>query len=807
MKMVRSRKTNWLILFVGLLILSAASFILLALYQKDDRVKHVLRWESYAATEDFARQFCQDVEKAVRYANLRQKLETDGELNLYAEIAEVELSDQVIEGITLSAAIDYGQELGLYFDEENRLVTRRTGSRESEAEILETTEAVAEPEIFGDEAEKQAAEAKGSEEIVIRDAAEEDTKEGNILQEYYYYPTAEEMSLLRDEQAQERIVLLEYLYALAEYYDLQKYLCVAEGQTNFAYRFVYADADREICVDQNLENPGNSEDVIGLGSYFRLDSNGEDLNYNFHDSVVRDIYYAMANGGLLDGGTYELAAGVNIEFPCHDQYFNGLKSYRSLQFGVFGVLLALLLSALLCLYATLRLLLTCGEVRGALDRWYTEPAVVVSAGVFALLFWSIWVAAGRVEIRVDMLLGICFFTGILYYLGAVLVLCSLVRRYQQHQFFSRSLTVLFFRELRGFFREAMKNGYRLLWGLAAYFCANILGGLFLGRAFQECFVYSAASLGWRIIFFLSLLGVVLSNGIFLVYLIRHIRSGERITEALTRIAGGDVEAELPEEGFHGQELVQVQAINAIGEGLAKAVAEQTRSERMKTDLIANVSHDLRTPLTSIINYVDLIRREHPENPKIQNYLDVLEKKSLRLKHLTEDLLDASKVSSGNMPVNWMRIDLVQMVSQMEGEFQEKLDAAGLTPVTRSVDPPLYIQADGRLLFRVLENLFNNVCKYSMPGTRVYIDIKETSHKAVFTMKNISAAPLNISAEELTERFVRGDSSRTTEGTGLGLSIAQSITELLRGQFEIYLEGDLFRVRLIFPLDESDTSSI
>jgi len=197
----------------------------------------------------------------------------------------------------------------------------------------------------------------------------------------------------------------------------------------------------------------------------------------------------------------------------------------------------------------------------------------------------------------------------------------------------------------------------------------------------------------------------------------------------------------------------------------------------------------------------LIKREGIPNEKVQNYLDILERKSQRLKNLTEDLVDASKISSGNMPVNWERIDLVQMVNQMEGEFQEKFARADLQPVTKIEEPPVYVQADGRLLFRVLENLYNNACKYAMPGTRVYIDLKQILHKAVFTMKNVSADQLNIPAEELTERFIRGDVARTTEGSGLGLSIAQSMTELLGGSFEIYLEGDLFRVRLIFSVDE------
>ena len=268
-----------------------------------------------------------------------------------------------------------------------------------------------------------------------------------------------------------------------------------------------------------------------------------------------------------------------------------------------------------------------------------------------------------------------------------------------------------------------------------------------------------------------------------------------------QMSEGELDRKIDVEGMNGNEKILSENINAIGEGLSRAVAEQTKSERMRTELIANVSHDLRTPLTSIINYVDLLKRENLPGERVQGYLKVLEQKSQRLRNLTEDLVDASKASSGMVTVNWEVIDFAQMISQMNGEFQERFDAAGLKPVTTMDNLPVPIRTDGRLLFRVLENLYNNVCKYAMNGTRVYIDLRETSHKAVFTMKNISADPLNIAPEELTERFIRGDVSRSTEGSGLGLSIAKSMTEQLQGTFEIYLEGDLFRVRLVFSLAE------
>ena len=228
-----------------------------------------------------------------------------------------------------------------------------------------------------------------------------------------------------------------------------------------------------------------------------------------------------------------------------------------------------------------------------------------------------------------------------------------------------------------------------------------------------------------------------------------------------------------------------------------------KAERLKADLITNVSHDLKTPLTSIISYVDLLKRENIENERVQSYISVLEQKASRLKNLTEDLVEASKASSGNVSLELHPIDYSEIILQTLGEFQEKLEKRSLTMIPEIPNESILILADGRQLFRVLENLFNNCAKYALLGSRVYITLKKREKDAIFTMKNISDAPLNISPEELTERFVRGDVSRSTEGSGLGLSIAKSLTKLMSGKMKIEIDGDLYKVSLIFPLVENE----
>ena len=249
---------------------------------------------------------------------------------------------------------------------------------------------------------------------------------------------------------------------------------------------------------------------------------------------------------------------------------------------------------------------------------------------------------------------------------------------------------------------------------------------------------------------------------------------------------------LPELKRHAENLNSVQA------GIQRAVEEKMKSERLKTQLITNVSHDIKTPLTSIVNYVDLLEKEDIQPEKAKEYVDVLNRQAARLKKLTEDLVEASKASSGSLPVHLALTDVNVLLSQLAGDYLEKLEAAQLEPIFKPAPSQPTVQADGQLLSRVLGNLFSNICKYAMPGTRVYFESAADEKTVSITFKNISKYELNIPAEELMARFVRGDRSRHTEGSGLGLSIAQSLTELQGGTFRIEIDGDLFKAIVTFP---------
>ena len=273
-----------------------------------------------------------------------------------------------------------------------------------------------------------------------------------------------------------------------------------------------------------------------------------------------------------------------------------------------------------------------------------------------------------------------------------------------------------------------------------------------------------------------------------------------LLSGVQRMSAGQLEHQINTRYLRGDFREFAQQLNALSDTAQKAAKRQLRSERMKTELITNVSHDIKTPLTSIINFVDLLQKPHTDQEQRQ-YLEVLSRQSYRMKRLIEDLMELSKANTGNMQVNIVPIDAAEAVNQALGEFADKLDSAQLTPVFRQPEEPVMVLADGRLMWRVLSNLLSNAVKYAMPGTRLYVDLLRSADQVLLSLKNVSRAELTGSAEELMERFVQGDASRNTEGSGLGLNIAQSLMEVQQGKLHLTLDGDLFKVTLVFPAEQ------
>lgn len=293
------------------------------------------------------------------------------------------------------------------------------------------------------------------------------------------------------------------------------------------------------------------------------------------------------------------------------------------------------------------------------------------------------------------------------------------------------------------------------------------------------------------------LGILFVPVCYLAFLVYLCYAYGTLFQGVQRMKKGDLTHRISPRFLVGSFKEFALGLNAVSQSAGLAAEKQLRSERMKTELITNVSHDIKTPLTSITNYVDLLQKPHTPEEAAQ-YLEVLSRQSLRLKKLVDDLMEMNKASTGNIPTQITRLDAVEAVTQALGEFSDKLEGAELTPVLNAPESPVLIMADSRLLWRVLSNLLSNTVKYALPGTRLYVSVRRHERHVVISIKNISKEQLGISADELMERFVRGDVSRNTEGSGLGLNIAKSLMELQKGQLRLLVDGDLFKVTLIFP---------
>ncbi|WP_026656473.1 sensor histidine kinase [Butyrivibrio sp. AE3003] len=306
------------------------------------------------------------------------------------------------------------------------------------------------------------------------------------------------------------------------------------------------------------------------------------------------------------------------------------------------------------------------------------------------------------------------------------------------------------------------------------------------------------ALEWYVgVWFDGLFAYLMDKVVLAAFIFWGIRSYSKIKDSAEKLAAGDMTAHVDVRGMPQFMEETGTALNDIQAGIEIALAERTKSERMKTELITNVSHDIKTPITSIINYVDLLDKENLENENAKEYLEVLNRQSLRLKKLVEDIIEASKISSGNIELNMEEVNAEVLLDQSIGEFAERLKEKKIEVVVNSCDSEMHLIADNRYLWRVFDNIMSNIVKYAQADTRAYVDLENNGDKLRFTFRNTSREQLNISPEELMERFVRGDKSRYTDGNGLGLSIAHSLTEAMGGTMNIFIDGDFFKVILEF----------
>jgi len=576
-----------------------------------------------------------------------------------------------------------------------------------------------------------------------------------------------------------------------------------EGSTNLTYLF----ADKETQTIYTNKK--------AYSSYAQLEQNLEKI---FKEKAYAVVYPELSEcvtnipGADLqvwnhtidqsfDTKDFVFAVSVDTKFSVADSMADEAENYETYSKLMFPMLAGAIFGSVLWLIGMVWLTVTAGrrpedeEIHlNGFDRWYTEIAAGAVIGIWlagtiisGTLIANSSLGYSHVVVTVIVICLICGTYTMAWFLIGYL---SLVRRIKAGTLWKNSLIRKVLKwigkcsgKLADFARAFSRN-------TAEKIKVLLVGGAFL---FLQFLIIGCGFTGAGV--FLIILLIV--DAAAVIFIIRKADGLDLIMDGLKKISDGELQYKIKTDTLTGKQKVMAEYINNIGSGLDAAVENSLKKERMQTELITNVSHDLKTPLTSIINYVDLMKRENPTDPKIQEYLRILDEKSQRLKVLTEDVVEASKASTGNIKLEMNDIDFVEMVQQVIGEFEEKFQEKNLTMMVHFTDEPSIIYADGQRMWRVLENVFGNVVKYAMEGTRVYAEISNRNKKVTFSLKNISAQPLNISADELTERFIRGDVARNTEGSGLGLSIAKSLTELQGGEFKLYLDGDLFKVMITF----------
>ena len=564
------------------------------------------------------------------------------------------------------------------------------------------------------------------------------------------------------------------------------------GDSNFCYWYRIGEAWYTNQPDTKEGQEFDVEAVLmeakTMGNYLIYDL--VDKEFGTDINGMADYFFGGGNQMLWPADDMTLIIGIDTELSAEDDIYEASREYEQLhpwiKICIFCGLVSLMGWIISLVYLTLATGRRTEEEKihlNPIDKIKTE--ILVAAFIFMMVElvilitkvnseeWAVYgiiVASGTVSLVIDGLF-------LIFYL-------SMVRRMKAEMLWETSVACWLERGIRKVFAR-QKTTVRVLL-------------LFAGHM-AVCFVLAVGAFYYQSMTALVVLLLFSAGECYMI--LRKAVEQYQIRQGVEKIRDGALSGKIDIEQLHGEEKSLAEAINNIGEGLLHAVDDSTKNERMKADLITNVSHDIKTPLTSIINYVNLIKLEKIDNERVQGYIQILDEKSQRLRQLTADLVEASKISSGNVKLDMQVIDLVELVYQTSGEFNEKFEQKELTIVTKLPKTAVLIRADGRQLYRVIENLYNNVAKYALEKTRVYVDISYVEEKVVFSIKNVSEHSLareNSNAGDLTERFIRGDSSRTTEGSGLGLSIAKSLTVLMGGVFDIKVDGDLFKASITFP---------
>lgn len=572
-----------------------------------------------------------------------------------------------------------------------------------------------------------------------------------------------------------------------------------KGRVNYLTTYEYKNFKYLIIDNKNSVAYTNVEHTMFTDSIEeikeRLAKNSIYWNYengNVNTSIeklkLEEIRYKSIYKSIDDAKNFSVYTSLENDLTYYDQYRTNKTVFDMAQILYKPALYLLPLSIIAVLVL---LIMNCfliglrnekGEV--ILNAFDKTPLLVALIILFILFMIGCGFLIALTSENLTLILSGTAIGAVIGYISFVFFLETIIKRIKSKTLFRNTITYRILRWIKSLITSMTRNANMTVKLILIFIAFGILNIIGFSLSISE-------PIG---IFILIAIWVYVFAKMH-QWLVRYIE----IRNAINEIYMGNTEVHLDEKRYKGSLNSMAIQVNDIAGGLSNAIQEKLKSERLKTELITNVSHDIKTPLTSIINYVDLLKKEKMPNKQAEEYLNILDNKSQRLKRLTEDLVEASKASSGNIKLNIEKLNVNELLKQVSGEFEDKFKSRNLEEVMSLPEKNVYINADSRYMYRILENMYSNISKYAMDNTRVYIDVIPNNNRITIQMKNISKEKLNISTEELMQRFVRGDSARNTEGSGLGLSIATSLTTLQGGTFNIYLDGDLYKVIIEFDM--------
>lgn len=572
-----------------------------------------------------------------------------------------------------------------------------------------------------------------------------------------------------------------------------------KGRVNYLTTYEYKNFKYLIIDNKNSVAYTNVEHTMFTDSIEeikeRLAKNSIYWNYekgNVNTSIeklkLEEIRYKSIYKSIDDAKKFSVYTSLENDLTYYDQYRTNKTVFDMAQILYKPALYLLPLSIIAVLVL---LIMNCfliglrnenGEV--ILNAFDKTPLLVALIILFILFMIGCGFLIALTSENLTLILSGTAIGAVIGYISFVFFLETIIKRIKSRTLFRNTITYRILRWIKSLITSMTRNANMTVKLILIFIAFGILNIIRFSLSISE-----------PIGIFILIAIWVYAFAKMHQWLVRYIE----IKNAINEIYMGNTEVHLDEKRYKGSLNSMAIQVNDIAGGLSNAIQEKLKSERLKTELITNVSHDIKTPLTSIINYVDLLKKEKMPNEQAEEYLNILDNKSQRLKRLTEDLVEASKASSGNIKLNIEKLNVNELLKQVSGEFEDKFKSRNLEEVMSLPEKNVYINADSRYMYRILENMYSNISKYAMDNTRVYIDVIPNNNRITIQMKNISKEKLNISTEELMQRFVRGDSARNTEGSGLGLSIATSLTTLQGGTFNIYLDGDLYKVIIEFDM--------